>query len=211
MTTNKKSNAISIDVFFDFNCPYVYNAAIWLEKVKEDRGEKLVINWKYFSLEQANSQNGPDWKLWEQPEDYPSRGRSAFQAAEAARYQGSAAFNRFHIALLRARHEQKLNITNTSTLIEVARDVELEMPRFVEDLQNPKLLIKLAEDHTFAVESLGIFGTPTIVFSDGQVIFLKIMPAPPPEECSDLFMEILHLAQKQQYVLEIKRPTQPKK
>ncbi len=50
-------------------------------------GPKLTINWKYFSLEQVNSQQEPEWKIWEQPEDYPSRGIHAFRAAEAARQQ----------------------------------------------------------------------------------------------------------------------------
>ena len=211
MTANKMNDTVYIDVFFDFNCPYVYNAAVWLQKVKEDMGGKLAINWKYFSLEQVNSQNGPDWKLWEQPEDYPSRGRSAFQAAEAARRQSKAAFNRFHMALLRARHEQSRDIADVNTLIEVAKSSGLEMPQFLEDLSNRKLLTKLAEDHTLAVELLGVFGTPTIVFSEGQVVFLKMMPAPPPEECLQLFMEIFHLAEQRQYIHELKRPARPRK
>jgi predicted DsbA family dithiol-disulfide isomerase len=174
-------------------------------------GEKLAINWKYFSLEQVNSQNGPDWKLWEQPEDYPSRGRRAFQAAEAARRQSEAAFNRFHMALLRARHEQSLDIADVNTLIEVAESSGLEIPRFQEDLSNRQLLVKLAEDHTFAVKSLGVFGTPTIVFPEGQVVFLKMRPIPLPEECLQLFMEIRHLAEQRQNIQEVKRPVPPGK
>ena len=174
-------------------------------------GEKLVIDWKYFSLEQVNSQNGPDWKLWEQPEDYPSRGRRAFQAAEAARRQSETAFNRFHMALLRARHEQSRDIADVNTLIQVAESSGLEIPRFQEDLSDRQLLVKLAEDHTFAVESLGVFGTPTIVFPEGQVVFLKMRPIPLPEECLQLFMEIRHLAEQRQNVQEIKRPVPPGK
>ena len=212
MTANKMNDTVYIDVFFDFGCPYVYNAAVWLQKVKEDMGEKLTINWKYFSLEQVNSQNGPDWKLWEQPEDYPSRGRRAFQAAEAARRQGEVAFSRFHMALLRARHEQSRDIADVNTLMEVAESSGLEMPRFQEDLSDRRqLLAKLAEDHTLAAESLSVFGTPTLVFPEGQVVFLKMMPAPPPEECLQLFKEIRHLAEQRQYVQEVKRPARPRK
>ena len=49
-------------------------------------GAKLTINWKYFSLEQVNNQQGLQWKLGEQPDHYPSRGLRAFWAAEAARH-----------------------------------------------------------------------------------------------------------------------------
>jgi len=211
MAVNKMSDTVHVDVFFDFLCPYVYRAAVWLQKVKEDMGEKLSINWKYFSLEQVNNQNGPNWKLWEQPEDYPSRGRRAFLAAESARCQGEAAFNRFRMALLRTKHEQSRDIADVNTLIEVAESSGLEMPQFQEGLSNPQLLSKLAENHTLAVETLGVFGTPTLVFPEGQAVFLKMIPAPPPEECLQLFTEILHLAEQRQYIHEIKRPARPRK
>ena len=130
MVNTKMSDSVSLDIYFDYLCPYVYRAAIWLQRVKEDMEVKLTINWKYFSLEQVNNQQGPEWKIWEQPEDYPSRGLRAFQAAEAARRQGEAAFGFFHIALLKARHKQKQDIADVSTLIQVAESVDLEMAQF---------------------------------------------------------------------------------
>ena len=173
-------------------------------------GPKLTINWRYFSLEQANSQQGPQWKIWEQPEDYPSRGLRAFWAAEAARRQGEAAFSSFHIALLRARHEQRQDIADMNTLIQVAESVNLKMTRFQKDLSNRQLLAKLAKDHTFAVETLGVFGTPTLVFPGRQAIFLKMSP-PSPEECLAIFTELRHLAERRRYIQEIKRPQRPDK
>ena len=172
-------------------------------------GPKLTINWRYFSLEQANSQQGPQWKIWEQPEDYPSRGLRAFWAAEAARRQGEAAFDSFHIALLRARHEQRRDIADVNTLIEVAESVGLEMVQFQKGLGDCQLLAKLAEDHTFAVETLGIFGTPTLVFPERQAFFLK-MSLPPPEDSLSIFTELRQLVERRRYIQEIKRPQRPK-
>jgi len=174
--------------------------------VKEESGPELTINWRYFSLEQVNSQQGPQWKIWEQAEDYASRGLRAFRAAEAARHQGEAAFDRFHISLLRAKHEQHRDIADMNTLIEVAEGVGLEMTHFRKDLADRRLLTRLAEDHTFAVESLGVFGTPTLVFAQRQAIFLKMSVPPPPEECLGVFTELYHLADRRQYIQEIKRP-----
>ena len=179
---------------------------MWLQKVKEEIGSRLTIKWRYFSLEQVNSQKGPQWKIWEQPEGYPSRGLRAFWAAEAARQQGEVAFDSFHIALLKARHEQRRDIADMNALIEVAESVGPEMTRFQKDLSDRQLLAKLAEDHTFAVETLGIFGTPTIVFPKGQAIFLKMAPPPSPEECLPLFTKLRHLIEQTRYIQEIKRP-----
>lgn len=173
-------------------------------------GPKLTINWKYFSLEQVNSQQGDQWKIWEQPEDYPSRGLRAFWAAEAARRQGETAFSCFHIALLRARHEQRRDIADMNTLIEVAESADLEMTQFQKDLSDRQLLARLAEDHTFAVETLGVFGTPTLVFPERQAVFLKISPLPSPEECLSVFTELRQLAERRQYIQEVKRPQRPK-
>ncbi len=174
-------------------------------------GPKLTINWRYFSLEQVNNEQGPQWKVWEQPEDYPSRGLNAFRAAEAARHQGEVAFAAFHIALLRTRHEQRRDIADKNTLIEVAKSVDLEMPRFQKDLDDRRLLAKLAEDHTFAVETLGVFGTPTLVFSERQAVFVKLPQIPPPDESLAVFAEVRHLAEHRQYIQEIKRPQRPSK
>ena len=168
----------------------------------------MTINWRYFSLEQVNSQQGSQWKLWEQAEDYESRGLRAFWAAEAARCRGEPAFNSFHMALLKARHEQRRDIADINTLIEIAESVSLEMPKFRKDLNNRRLLAKLAEDHTYAVDTLGVFGTPTLVFPEEQAVFLK-MAVPPPEECLSIFNEIRNLAERRRFIREIKRPQRP--
>ncbi len=171
-------------------------------------GAKLTTNWRYFSLEQVNNQQEPKWKIWEQPEDYPSRGLRAFWAAEAARRQGKAAFDSFHIALLRARHEQRQDISDISTLTQVAESVNLDMAQFQRDLKDHRLLAKLGEDHTFAVETLGIFGTPTLVFPERQAVFIKLSP-PSPEECLSVFTELRNMAEQRRYIREIKRPQPP--
>ncbi len=166
----------------------------------------MTINWRYFSLEQVNSKQGPEWKIWDQPEDYPGRGLLAFRAAEAARQQGGPAFNRFHIALLRARHEDRRDIADTGTLIQAAKNADLDMPRFRKDLGDRRLLARLAEDHTFAVETLGVFGTPTLVFAGGQAVFLKMSPPPPPEECLSVLTDLRQMVEQRQYIKEVKRP-----
>ena len=202
---NENDN-IHLDVYFDYIWPYVYNAAVWLQKVQKERNNELTINWKYFSLEQINSQHGPLWKIWEQPEECPSRSLRAFWAAEAARQQGESIFHSFHNALLKAKHEKQRDIVDTNTIIEVANKTGLEMKQFKNDLSNRRLLSKLAEDHTFAVEKLGVFGTPTLVFPERQVIFLKMSSPPLPKECLPIFSELFNLAYHRRIIHEIKRP-----
>ncbi|MBI2830499.1 MAG: DsbA family protein [Chloroflexi bacterium] len=194
-----------IDVYFDYTCPFVYNASIWLQRVKGKLGAKLAIHWRYFSLEQVNNQV-PQWRLWEQPDTYASRGLRAFWAAEAARWQGEDAFDRFHTALLKAGHEQGRNIADLAVLIEIARDAGLDISKFEQDMTDRRLLTALADSHTAAAETLGVFGTPTLVFPERQVFYLKMSAPPPAQDCLALFEDLYRLIGERQYVLEVKRP-----
>lgn len=97
-----------------------------------------------------------------------------------------------------------------NTLIEVGESVDLDMTRFQKDLGDRRLLAKLGEDHTFAVETLGVFGTPTLVFPERQAIFLKMVPPSSHEECLTVFTELRHLVDQRRYIEEIKRPQRPK-
>ena len=130
----------------------------------------------------------------------------AFWAAEAARNQGERAFHSFHVALLKAKHEQQRDIADSNTLIEVAKNTGLDIRQFQNDLGNRQLLTKLAEDYTFAVEELGVFGTPTIVFPENQAIFLKMSPPPSQKESLPIFNELFNLAYSRRNILEVKRP-----
>lgn len=164
------------------------------------------MDWKYFSLEQVNSQQGPEWKLWEQPEDYPSRGRNAFRAAEAARRQGAVVFDAFHMALLKARHEERQDISDVAALTRVAEGSGLDVDQFHKDFTGRQLLARLAEDHTYAAETLQVFGTPTLVFPEQQAVFLKMAPIPSSEEAVAVFGEVRKIAEDRRHIREIKRP-----
>ena len=159
-------------------------------------------------MEQVNSKEGPDWKLWEQPDDHESRELLAFRAAEAARHQGKELFERFHLALLKARHEERLRINDPEVLIEVARKVGLDLGQFEEDLKDKELIKILARDHTEAVEKYGVFGTPTFVFENGGAGYLKTY-IPPEEESVKVFEHLMSLLHDSLYFGELKRPQPP--
>ena len=93
-----------------------------------------------------------------------------------------------------------------ATLNQVAESVGLEMDRFRKDLGDRRLLDRLAGDHTFAVETLGVFGTPTLVFPEQQAVFLKMAPPPSPGEATDVFEDVRRLAESRHQIKEIKRP-----
>src|SRR4029077_11270766 len=80
------TDSIKFEVFFDYQCPFVYRAANLIDGVRS-AGRDIEVRWRYFSLTQVNS-NNDGWTVWNAPATERVRGRLAFQAAEAARRQG---------------------------------------------------------------------------------------------------------------------------
>jgi predicted DsbA family dithiol-disulfide isomerase len=157
-------------------------------------------------LEQVNSKLGPEWKLWEQPDVFVSRGLWAFRGGEAAKIQGREPFERFHLAVLRARHVEKRDIGNTEVLIQLAKEAGLDEDRFRQDLPNRNLLARIGEDYLLGEKEHGVWGTPTLVFNGRQAAYLRLKPVPSPEESMKLFEELFDVIYHRPYVIEVKRP-----
>ena len=186
----------------------MYNAAVWLAKVRETYGDNLQIDWKPFILAQVNSKEGPEWKAWEQAEDSPNLGLLAMRSGEAARRQGTKAFETFQLALLTARHQDRKDLSDPEVIMEAARASGLDMARFQKDLADESILKDLAESHTKGVDEYGVFGVPTFIFPDGTAAFLKTY-RPPDEDAVKMFEDLLGTMGKWNYVGEIKRPQPP--
>lgn len=182
-------------------------AGRWLAEVKRNLGDDLQITWRSFALEQVNSKEGPDWKAWEQGPEYESRGLLALRAAEASRGQDGAAHQAFVANLLEARHEHKKDLRDREVILDVARESGLDLPAFEQALDDPDTLATVGRDHDRAAE-LGVFGTPTFVFSDDPPMFLKTY-TPPAEEAMTVWGHFIGLSRGAKYVGEVKRPQPP--
>lgn len=181
-----------------------------LHHAQQELGDKLNVSWRYFSLEQVNNKFGPDWKLWEQPESYPSRSRLCWKGAEAARKQGKEAFERFHLALLGARHVDGKELTERETIVDAAGKAQLDVDRFERDFDSANL-DAVGRDHEAGVSTYGVFGTPTLVFEGGRSAYLRLRPLPPESEMSAVWERLREVVAERPYILEVKRPVPPVK
>ena len=204
------SDRVSVDVYFDFACPYVHSAAAWLREVNRQLGDDYVeVNWKFFPLEQVNAPPDAEIPIWDLPADRRSRGRDSMHAAAAARRQGRDAFDRFHAALLILKHEQGDDHGKRSTLDDAAARAELDLAQFTADLADRELLQEIASDYVSGREKLGVFGTPTFVFPNGQLAYLRLLPSPPSDEAVAFWEDFVRDVRDRPYVREIKRPRPP--
>jgi protein-disulfide isomerase len=196
---------IRFDVFFDYQCPYVYRASLLIDEVRGS-GRELDVRWRYFSLTQVNSKDD-GWTVWGAPPGEPVKGRLAFAAAEAARRQHR--FDDFHRALLEARHRDRLELDEPEVVQSAAAHAGLDVERLKTDLADPSILHALAADHRHAVSELGIFGTPTFVFEGGASAYVRLSAPPEAGGSIEVFERLLAVAAEEPRILEIKRPRKP--
>ena len=182
---------------------------MWLHRVKQVYGERLDITWKHFSLEEINS-SGRTHRVWETPDITEAQALVAQVATEAAKRQGMELFERFHLALMVARHGGKgrIRLNDPAQILELAAEVGLNADRLREDIAEPAIAEAVGRDHTEAVEEHGVFGTPTFVFEDGAAIYLKAL-VPPEEDSVAFFEHFIALAACRNYMGEMKRPQPP--
>ena len=190
---------------------------MWLSRVQDAYGDNLDITWRHFSLEQnahtlrqASEGNGDsDWKVWEQDDLTAHRSILSQMASVAARRQGAREQDRFNLELLTARHggDDRLPLNEKDAMVGIAEKSGLDVERFKQDLDDPDLASAVGRDHEEAV-SLGIFGTPTFVFENDNVAFLKTF-TPPDEDSVETFEHFMALASSKAYIGELKRPQPP--
>ena len=198
--------SITFEVFFDYLCPFVYRVAGLIDAVQRSGRQNIDVRWRYFSITQVNSKDD-GWTVWSAPASERVKGRLAFKAAEAARRQGR--FDAIHRPLLFARHRDRLDLDEPEVVEQVAAESGLEADRFRRDLADPQILEALARDHTHAVTELGVFGTPTFVFSDGTSAYVRLSESVEGDGAVEVFGRLLSVAASEPRILEIKRPRRP--
>jgi predicted DsbA family dithiol-disulfide isomerase len=202
------SDPVEVEVFFDFACPFVHSAAVWMNEVERQMGaEAPRVTWRFFPLEEVNAPADAEVKIWDLPADRRSRGRDSMHAAMAARRQGPEAFDRFRRELLALKHEGGLDHGLRSTQEEAARRAELDLGKFATDLEDRALLSQIRDDYQHARNEHAVFGTPTFVFPNGQAAYVKLLPPPPAEEAVPLWHDFVRSVRDRPYLREIKRPS----
>ncbi|TMD76560.1 MAG: hypothetical protein E6I82_03380 [Chloroflexi bacterium] len=141
-----------------------------------------------------------------------SRGRLAFQAAEAARRQGL--FDGLHGRLLLARHRDQLDLDDREVVEKIAADAAVDVGRFQSDVDDPAILESLARDHREGVLEHGVFGTPTFVFADGASAYgasayVRLSERVNESGAVEVFDRLMAVAAAEPRILEIKRPRRP--
>ena len=204
---------MQITVFFDVLCPFAWRASRWLDLVVAQR-PSVVIDWRYFSLEQINTPAESDWKIWNQAHDYTGakegwenfRGLNLFWGAEAVRRQSESAFQTFRARAYEARHTDKTDVVTRAGVATVAATCGIDMQRYQADVQDRALLAQLQRDHEYAVTQYSAFGVPTLCFDAKNAVYVKLSEIITAHDALPLFDDITRDFTSRPWLVELKRP-----
>jgi len=184
---------IQITVWSDYVCPFCYLEAPVLDRIRQEYGEALDLQWRAFELRPAPVPTlDPTGKylhtVWNQSV-YPMarqrgmtlklppvqpRSRRAFELAELARANGR--FDELHRAIFKAFFEDGRDIDDLRTLITIGRAAGLDGGVVCAALEQCTYRDRVIQDESEAAD-LGITAVPTIVvgrtdepFKEAEVI-----------------------------------------
>jgi 2-hydroxychromene-2-carboxylate isomerase len=168
----------AIEFFFDPMCPWAYQTAVWIRRVREHR--PLDITWRFFSLEEVNR---PDGKRhpWERRIAYgwtPMR-VAALLRRTTPQEVGNDLCDRWYEACGKALHEDGRRPYDEAVAEELLARIGAPEGTWAAALADPTTHDDVRADHEEAVTRHGGFGVPIIVFPSGRAVFGPVVvPAP---------------------------------
>lgn len=167
----------------EYYCPWCYVAAVRLHQTQPEYEGRVRAFTRFFPIELLNGEEPPrdileqEWWLASIQEplapfipytgDWPKSTLPAFDAVWAARQQGAVVAADMDIRVRRAFFGESRNIGSRDVLLEIARDTELDFPRFERDFANPAARAAVIEEGTLGREHYRVRGTPTLMLDDG--------------------------------------------
>ncbi len=184
-----KQDENTLVIFSDIGCPWAALSVYRLHKFRKQLGleEKLRFDFRSFPLEIINSmpmsrilldeeipilstlEPGLDWHIWRQgrADEFPVSTLLAQEAVQAAKSQGIQASEKLDFGLRKALFSQSRCITMRHVILEVAKEVNIDVESLTKDLDNGTFRSHLFEQLNLARQK-GVVLSPTICLPNGK-------------------------------------------
>lgn len=168
MTTRPES----VDFHFDVMCPYAYQTSRWIREVRERTG--LTVNWRFFSLEEVNRQQGKKHP-WEREWSY---GWSMMRIGALLRRRSMADLDAWYARAGRALHVDGHKPHEKAVARRLLEELGLDPGLVDQAIADPTTSDEVMAEHRRVVDAGG-YGVPTMFFPDGQCLFGPVLVDPP--------------------------------
>jgi predicted DsbA family dithiol-disulfide isomerase len=182
-------------VYSDYLCPWCYNAAVRLRRIREEFAPSVRLEWRSFLLRPrptpgrdlerfrsyteswlrpAAEADAGTFQLWRGDAGPPTHSVPPHLVAKAAALLGAESFERIHEALLRAYFGESRDITQEATLRALWEEAGLAPEGFAR-VDDPEILRSVLGQHDEAIE-LGVTGVPTVVLEGNGSLVMGAQP-----------------------------------
>ncbi len=162
----------AVDFHFDVMCPYAYQTSKWIRAVRDETG--LEINWRFFSLEEVNRQEGKKHP-WERPW---SHGWSMMRIGALLRRTSMDDLDRWYAIAGKALHEDGHKPHDPEVARVLLGRIGLDPALVDQAIADPTTGDEVLAEHNRVLEAGG-FGVPTLFLADGQCLFGPVLIDPP--------------------------------
>lgn len=184
---------------FDVMCPWAYQTSLWLRDVRRQTG--ITIDWRFFSLEEVNREEGKKHP-WEREWSY---GWGMLRVAALLRRASMDDCDRFYEVAARALHAEGRKPHRPEVAAELLESIGLDPALVQQAIDDPTTHDDVRADHE-AVLALGGFGVPLLVFEDDSCVYGPVItPAVTGEDAMHLWQVVLGF-RRFPHLYELKRP-----
>ncbi|MCH9722244.1 MAG: DsbA family protein [Actinomycetia bacterium] len=161
-----------IDFHFDVMCPFAYQTSRWIREVSDLTG--LVVNWRFFSLEEVNRVAGKKHP-WEREWSY---GWSMMRIGALLRRQSMADVDVWYQRAARALHVEGHKPHEKAVARHLLAELGFDPALVDQAIADPSTGDEVLADHRRVLDAGG-YGVPTLFFPDGQCLFGPVLIDPP--------------------------------
>ena len=168
------TNPTEVDFHFDVMCPWAYQTSKWIRNVRTQNG--LIINWKFFSLEEVNLREGKKHP-WERDWSY---GWSMMRIGAILRRQSMDNLDKWYERSGRALHEEGKRPHDPDVARHLLEEIGMDPNIVDESLLDESTHDEIKDDHQRVIDAGG-YGVPTLFFGD-HPLYGPVLIDPPEGE-----------------------------
>ena len=192
-----------LDVHIDIMCPFAFQTSRWLREVRRQTG--LVINWRFFSLEEVNRIEGKKHP-WEREWSY---GWSMMRIGAYLGRTDVDMLDRWLEAAGSALHLHG-NRPHDPAVARVLLDQIGADPRIVDlAISDETTNDQIKADHQRVLDTSG-YGTPTLFFPSGHCLFGPVLMDPPTGDAAIRLWQAVAAWDEFPHLFELQQPKTPK-